>query len=148
MEFSSDTFVLDASVFAKWFFVEEMSEKAIPFMEALRNQKIRVVLPEGCLLEFNSICIKKVRRRTLSLDEALQHLDSMLGLPIVWYPDRELLDVSLENSFHFEISAYDALYVSLAEVYVAPLVTADKGLFRACKGRFDFIEYLGDLGEK
>lgn len=61
------------------------------------------------------------------------------------YADFELADVALENALRFNISAYDGLYLALAEIYVAPLVTADETLLQACRGRFDFIESLKDL---
>ena len=68
-----------------------------------------------------------------------------MKLSLERYSDRELSDVALENALQYGISVYDALYVSLAEIYVAPLVTADETLFKACKGRFDFILSLEEI---
>lgn len=145
MKFSSDIFILDMSVLAKCFFKEEDSEKANSFLQALHQEKIKIVLPEIGFSEFASACWKYVRKQIISIDEALARVDSFIKLPLQWYPDKELLEVALENGYYYGISVYDALYVSLAEVYVAPLVTADKNLYRACHKRFDFIEYLPDM---
>ncbi len=145
MKFSSDTFILDNSVLAKCFFTEEGTDKANCFLEALHQGKIKIIIPEIGFAEFGNTCWKHVRKELISIDEALGFVDSLVKLPVQWYPDSELLDVALENGYHYGISVYDALYVSLAEVYVAPLVTADKNLFEACRKRFDFIEFLGDM---
>lgn len=145
MEFSSDIFILDNSVLAKCFFKEKGTEEANFFLRGLDQGEIKIILPEICFAEFGSTCLKQVRRRIISIDEALRHVDSLIKLPVQWFPDRELLNVAVENAYYFDISIYDALYVSLAEVYVSPLVTADKALYNACHGRFDFIEFLEDV---
>ena len=148
MEFSSDIFVLDNSVLVKCFFNEEGTEKAASFLQGFREKRIRIVLPEFALSEFANTCLKKVRKKIALMSQALRHLNALVELPLEWYRDRELLDVALENGYFFGISVYDALYVSLAEIYMAPLVTADKALYKACHGRFDFIEYLGEMDSK
>lgn len=140
-----EIFVLDASVAAKWFFKEEMSEKSLVFLERLRRREIRVVVPEFFYSELGSVCSKRVRRDKIPVKQAITYSDSLSELPLQPYSDRELADVALENAFLFNISVYDALYVSLAEIYCAPFVTADKALFEKCRKRFDFIEYLGDI---
>lgn len=113
-------------------------------MERLSRQEIRIVVPEIFYSELASTCWKSVKRRGVPIGCAIAYLDCVMDLPLETYSDRELSDVALENALRFNISVYDALYLSLAEVYLAPFVTADEALVKACK-RFDFIEFLGDV---
>lgn len=138
-------FIFDASVAVKWFFEEKLSEKAKQFLILLNDGKIEIVVPEFFYLEFANVCWKKFKMGLVSVTQALRALDDIVELSLTRYSDYELSDVALENALRFNISAYDGLYVALAEIYVAPLVTADKALLKACQGRFDFIEPLSEV---
>ena len=140
-----EIFVIDASLAVKWFFREPESEQALRFLERFHLGEIRIVVPEMFYLETANACWKSIRRREIPVEVGMSYLDDLLDLSLETYSDRELSDVALENSLRFNISVYDGAYLALAEVYVAPLVTADRALFNTCKNRFDFIEFLGDL---
>lgn len=137
--------VVDASVGAKWFFEEALQEKALHLIEGAKQNLITLIVPEFFYIELASVCRKRVRGKKISVGDALDALDRIVGLPLTKYSDAELSDVALENALRFGISVYDGLYLALAEIYVAPLVTADEILLKACKGRFDFIESLQDF---
>lgn len=145
---SVEQFVFDASVVAKWFFEEELKEEADFLFERVKRNEIAIVVPETLYVELASVFRKKVQQKIVTLHDALETFDRAMGFPFKSYPTQEICDVALENALHFGITVYDALYLSVAEIYVAPFVTADRSLFQACRGRFDFIEYLGDLKEK
>lgn len=134
--------VIDSSVAAKWIFDEELKEKAVSLLERVRHKEIRAVVPEIFYIEMANICWKWVRRKAMRYETVVNALDSILELPLERYSDNELADVALENASRFNISAYDGAYLALAEIYAAPLITADEALLRACRGRFDFIERL------
>ena len=140
-----EQFILDASVGAKWFFKEDCQKEAATFLERHKEGAIQIIVPERFYLEFASVCWKRARKKLIKFKEAVKIFDDMVKLPLSRYPDIELVDVTLENAMIFGISVYDALYISLAEVYVAPLVTADKALYEKCRKRFNFIEYLGNI---
>ena len=137
--------ILDASVGAKWLFPEELSEKALALLERSASHQIRIIVPEFFYVELANICWVKVKRKLATIDSTIKGLDYVISLPFVRYSDLELADVALENSLRFNISAYDGFYLALAEIYVAPLVTADDTLLKACRGRFDFIEPLSEV---
>jgi len=140
-----DTFILDASVGVKWFFHEEASDKALTFLERLDQKKIRIVVPEIFYMELASACWKREKKREISEEYAIKIPHRIESFSLEKYPDYELFGVALDNALHYEISVYDAVYLSLAEIYLAPLVTADQMLLKACQGRFDFIESLRDV---
>ena len=137
--------ILDASVGAKWIFEEEMSDKAGWFLEQIHQKEIEGIVPEFFFSEISNVCWVKVRKNIASIDYAMDALDKIFSFPLLACSDKELSDVALENALRFKISAYDGLYLALAEVYVAPLVTADETLFNVCHKRFEFIEFLGDI---
>jgi len=136
-------FILDASVGVKWLFkAEEGADRAALFIEKFERKEIKIYVPEFFYIELANACWVKVRKRLADIDSVVEGLDRILALSLTPYPDTELADVALENSLRFNISAYDGLYLALAEIYVAPLVTADERLLEICRGRFDFIESL------
>lgn len=138
-------FIFDASVAVKWFFDEDEDEKARRFLKLLLRKEIEIIVPELFYCEFANACWKKVSKKLVSPTYASQALDDIQDLPLERYPDYELYDVAFGNAIQYGISSYDGFYVALAEIYVAPLVTADEILLKACRGRFDFIESLKDL---
>lgn len=140
-----DTIILDASVAVKWFFEEEASDKADLLMNSVEKEQIEALVPEIFYSEFASSCWKKIRNKEAAISYGIRALESLTALPLKRYSVFELADVALVNALQYKISVYDALYVALAEVYVAPLVTADETLLKACRGRFDFIEPLSEF---
>lgn len=140
-----DTVVVDASVGVKWFFEEELSEKALDCLGMFDKNKLNIVVPEIFYSEIASACWKRARKKSITIERAIRAQDRLMSFSFEKYSDRELSDVALTNALQFGISVYDGLYLALAEVYFSPLITADKALFNKCKGKFDFIEYLGDF---
>jgi predicted nucleic acid-binding protein len=140
-----DILILDASVGAKWFFKEEMWEKATLLMEHVTEEEVRIVVPEIFYSELANTWWRRVKRKIVSVDDAIQALGTVMNLSLERYPDWEIVDIALENSLRFKISIYDSLYLALAEIYLAPLVTADEILYKTCRSRFDFIEFLPDF---
>lgn len=137
--------IMDASVAIKWFFDESETDKARSFLRRLREKEVQMIVPELFYYEFANTCWKKVKKKLASFDDASQALDQLMELPLTRYRDEELADVAFTNAAQYDISAYDGLYLALAELYVAPLVTADEDLLARCRGRFDFIESLKNL---
>jgi predicted nucleic acid-binding protein len=70
---------------------------------------------------------------------AREPLDDFLDLPIERYPHTLLLPRIWELRDNF--SAYDAVYVTLAEALAAPLLTSDRRLARAARKHTD-VEVL------
>lgn len=134
--------VIDASVAAKWLVEESQKKEAGVLLAELCQNQREVIVPEFFYSEIANICWKWVRRKMMEVKDAIKALDFVLSLPLKRYPDQELADVALENALRLNVSVYDGIYIAVAEIYVAPLITADEALLRACRGRFDFIEPL------
>ncbi len=70
-----------------------------------------------------------VLTRTVSADSASTAVLGLLDAPIIRYPHRPFVERAWE--LRGQLTAYDALYVALAEALDATLVTTDRRLARA-----------------
>ena len=141
-----ETYVIDASVGLKWYFDEAGKESADFLADQLREKKIQLVVPEFFYAECANVLRTKVRRRMIKSADAIKMLDELLQLPLKRYSDWELSDSALEDALQWDLTVYDAMYVALAEIYVAPFVTADEQILKALRNRFDFILPLNEIG--
>ena len=137
--------VVDASVGVKWFLDENDREKAIAILDQMERREIEVIIPDIFYLELANVFQKGFRKGLIRFEEAQKSFEKIENLPLKRHRHEDLFDVALDNAMIFGITTYDAIYLSLAEIYLVPLVTADKEFYQACKKRFDFIEYLGDI---
>lgn len=138
--------VLDASVGVKWFSKEALSDKADYLLDRLEKQEIKIVVPEFFFLEIANVFQMKVKQKQIDYSYASQEISKIMHLSLDSRLDREFADIAMENAIYYSISVYDALYVSLAETYLIPLVTADEKLVKTCRAKgFDFIESLEAL---
>jgi len=80
-------------------------------------------------VEVTQVLRRLERAGTLSTGRAEEALDDLRALRIVRHPTLGLLDRIW--TLRRNLSAYDALYVALAEALEAPLVTTDQRLSRA-----------------
>ncbi len=140
-----ETYVVDASVGAKWFFSETGEEAASYLLQCLQRRKMKLIVPDFFYIEIGNVCRNRVRKKEINSSAALAIMDHVAQFPIARYPDGDLWDVAFENAIQFDISVYDALYIALAEIYTVPLITADEVLVKICKNRFDFILSLSEL---
>lgn len=121
--------VVDASVAAKLYFLEEDSDEA------------RLILKSGATLlssdllfiEMASVAAKRVRRGLSSVAEASLAVTSVRTLIDYVTPVGELADRAFEIAQEHGLSAYDASYLALAEVSGAKVVTADVKLLRRAR---------------
>jgi len=140
------TYAVDASVAVKWFLEEEDQDIAVRLADQFEENKIRLVVPDFFFVEMANVFWSKTAGNLLKVSEGIVMMDKLMELGLKRYSDHELSDVALENALHLDISVYDAMYVSLAEIYTAPLVTADLDLIKACRRKqFHWIAPLQDL---
>jgi predicted nucleic acid-binding protein len=119
-------FVLDASVAAKLFFIEDASERAVDAVRAADW----LIAPDLLFLEMASIAAKNVRRATASQEQAARAVHSLSALLDETIGAPELAPRAFELAAAHGFSAYDAAYLALAEARGFGLLTADTGLVR------------------
>jgi predicted nucleic acid-binding protein len=71
------------------------------------------------------------RRGVIDAGRSREALKDLLDLPVIRYPTLQLAERAWE--LRSNLTAYDAMYVALAEALDATLVTADGGLARAAR---------------
>jgi predicted nucleic acid-binding protein len=122
-------FVIDASVAVKWYIPEPFSEQAVYYLELLREGKAKLLAPELIIAELGNILWKKELSGELARDEVQLIGETMANsFPAELTEARLLLPAALEIAFELKLALYDSLYLALAIVKMATLVTADKKL--------------------
>jgi predicted nucleic acid-binding protein len=118
------TLVLDTSVAAAWYLPETFAPEARRWRDLLIAGEVRMLVPSLHYWQMANVLRTYVRRGEIDTTVAREvytlHLDAPLESA---EPDRErVLDVALE----YEATAYDAVYITLALLNDAPLLTAER----------------------
>lgn len=123
------TVVVDASVAAMWFLPEEHSGHAF----ALLASGNELAAPDLLRVEVASALLKAVRRRQVKADYAANALLTLRLPALKLLPTLEHLDSAFAIAERHGGSLYDALYISVARLLDAPLVTNDSRLATVAK---------------
>ena len=140
---------VDASVAAKWSFVEEYSGQARALLRRALEQQEPIVAPPLLPSEVANIIRQRLRQGQVQLDEARALLAQFLALPVALQAPEALYDRSLVLADQHNLPAvYDAHYVALAEILGTTLWTADQRLLRILGGggRLSFVRWIADFG--
>jgi len=136
---------VDASVAAKWVLAEEHSARALALFYDSAAAREPVVIPPLLPLEVTNIIRQRVRRGTLTVDDAEHALEEFLTFPLTLTtspsPHTEALRLANQHNLP---AAYDAYYLALAETAGAVLWTADQRLLRAVGTILPFVRWIGD----
>lgn len=129
--------MVDASVLANAVADDETDGAQARAVLAGRN----VNAPELVDVEVVSVLRRRWLAKTLSARRFATAVDDLGVLPVQRFPMRSLLTRAYE--LRANVSAYDAVYVALAEGLGCPLLTADRRLARAPGVRCT-VRVLGD----
>jgi|SRR3989344_3668406 len=121
------TLIIDASVAVKWFLNEENSDIAINLKNSFLKGELILIAPDLIILEI----LNALRYNRQKKDELIRANKDVLELNLNLIKiNNELLMKTIENSIKYNITVYDALYVTLAQVHGTFLITVDKGLYK------------------
>jgi len=117
--------VVDASVVIKWFLNEKKSEKVTELIKKHIKNEILIIVPELIFLEIlNALRFKKEHQNRLhSVNKALQNAQFYI-VNITF----ELINSAINISIEYDLTLYDALYASLAQIHECELITEDEKL--------------------
>jgi len=87
-----------------------------------------ILAPQLLLAEAANVLLRKQRRGELSADELRELLPAVEALPIRYCEHETLLLPATDLALAHGLSAYDALYLALAERHAAKLLTCDAQL--------------------
>jgi predicted nucleic acid-binding protein len=119
-----DEVILDASVAAKVCITESDSVSA----RALARSGTQLIAPELIFAEVANVAVKRLRRGDIPLDIAEAMMISVVSLVHEAVPIAGLVGRAFALAADHGLSAYDAIYVALAEERGCDLVTADMRL--------------------
>ncbi len=125
----ADEVVIDASVAAKCFFSEVGSDEARRFVAA----GAVLIAPDLIFAEIASVASKKVRRGEITEQLGRDAVEALADLLDEIAPTRGLVRRAFDLAADHGFSAYDGVYLALAESRMIRVVTADLKLIdRTC----------------
>lgn len=141
------TYVIDASVAAKWFLPatgETLTAEALELLKRYAVGKVRFLVPDLFWAEVGNVLWKAVRLKRLSQRsaEAALHATRERNFPTV--SSHSLLEAAFIIASTFDRTVYDALYVALALQSKSELVTADERLANALAAHLP-VKWLGSV---
>jgi len=139
------TLVVDASVAAKLFVEEDLSEAALSVLD-VSNQ---LHAPDFLFLEMDNVICKWVRRGVITESEGGDIRAAFRRIPIKVHPFVSLRDSAYYIANQTRRSVYDCLYVALAVFLNGWMVTADRRLYKGLvSGPFgEHVMWVEDIGE-
>lgn len=135
------SFVLDCSMALAWCFHDEQTPATTKVRDSLATETAFVPLVLWDLEVRNALLVAHRRGRIRSVEGNAKLL---AGLPIerVAAPIDSVLELAVDH----RLSAYDALYLALAQQQRVPLATLDAALAKAALATQ--VEVLGDLQQR
>ena len=139
-------YVLDCSLVADWFAPGLLSSRVDRVLSDTKSGKIEAHAPDLLKIEFGHFLTKRVRRREMSRESAIEAWSDFLMLPIQFHP----VGPSAESAFDLAITQhatiYDGCYVALATELGGLVLTSDEGMSNAfVKG--GLVRLVGDGSE-
>jgi predicted nucleic acid-binding protein len=126
-------YIVDASIALKWYYRknEKDLEKTEKLYGFLWSDKEMLMAPELIVYEI----LNTLRLKTdIAPEDVSLIISSIFQVLLLLDTEKEFLENVFNNSRELNISYYDSIYVTFSEKYNAPLVTADKKLYKACQG--------------
>jgi len=141
------TFVLDASVAAKWAMPlaeEPLTAESLRLFKRYRDGEVDFVVPDIFWAELGNVLWKGARRGRWSRDDAESAAKDFALRDFVTVSSLALLPEAFVIAFNYDRSIYDCFYAALAVQAKADLITADERLANALAARFP-VKWLGAM---
>jgi predicted nucleic acid-binding protein len=104
-------------------------------------------VPDLLYIECANVLWKYTRRLGYDARLARDNLEDLSKLALTSIPTELLFRSAFELAREYNISAYDAVYMSLARSTGTDLVTADKRLVRQVQRAIPSVRFIGDFKE-
>jgi predicted nucleic acid-binding protein len=137
--------ILDASVLISAFFPDKAQSQAQAVLRAYATGHEHLKAPALIAYEVTNAVWQAERRGRISSTQADEILQAASGLEIELLPFH--WGESLPLARKFNLSAYDAAYLSLADAFREKLITADGCLYHAVHAKLKWVLWLGDYAE-
>jgi predicted nucleic acid-binding protein len=121
---------VDASVAVKWYFREIYREAAL----RLLDDRYELLAPDLLIAEFANVAWKYVRRGDATAAEARAALNELLSVPLKVHTATAVMPAAFDIACETGRTAYDSIYLTLAQIQGCQLVTADRRFYDAMQG--------------
>jgi predicted nucleic acid-binding protein len=137
--------VLDASVVLKLVLREDLSDRADALIQATLQRGEPLYVPPLARYEVTNALLQRVRRGLMTEGQAQSVLSDLFQLRLLPVEPPRLHALALTFAVSSLIrSAYDAAYVTLAQLLGVELWTADRNLLNALGDRAPWVRWIGD----
>jgi predicted nucleic acid-binding protein len=139
------SYVLDASVAAKWFLPhagETLVEESLEILNDYAKGRTALLVPDLFWPELGNIFWKAVRAGRMSRESAEEAVLAITSQKFPTSSSLPLLSDAFGIAVSFQRTVYDSIYVALAITSGRPLLTADERLANALAAHFP-IRWLG-----
>ena len=134
------TYVVDASVAARFLLVEELSDNAGQILKDFLDGVIDLRTPQLLVYEVGNALSMSVLNGFITVHEAGQKLHSLLKLKMnILSLDEKDHQAILAWSTENEVTYYDGAYVISSKKIGAPLITADDLLYEKAKRKIPVV---------
>lgn len=127
--------VADASFCGAWILAAEFSEEADRLLSQLIKGTVQLVVPALWHYEMMNLLRSALRRKRLVPEDVSEAIDALEQVPIILedLPGGPARRRIFHLAVQFDLSAYDAAYLELADRLKIRLVTCDAKLKAAAK---------------
>jgi predicted nucleic acid-binding protein len=142
-----NTYVIDASVAAKWILPasgETLTREALELLKGYTAGDVRFVVPDLFWAELANVLWKAVRQGRVRVASAESGLRAMRDRNFPTVSSHTLLVEAFAIAIAFDRAVYDSLYVALAVTSKSQMVTADERLANALAAHLP-VKWLGSL---
>ena len=128
-------YVVDASTAVKLYLTEPLVAEAVALFDLLTAiPRAAFHVPDLFYVECANIFWKQVRKGVLTAAQVAAFDADLRALPLNRVPTFELTVSALPIATTYDVTAYDACYLALAQRLGIPLVTADQKLHNKLAG--------------
>jgi predicted nucleic acid-binding protein len=134
--------VLDTSVIGKWFKEETNSKIALKIREEFYQGKHEIVIPDLVLYELSNAL-----RYDKKFNEELAYtsIDSLIDMELnIVLPTEEIIKNAISLALKYDVTVYDAIFLSLSQIIDATFITADEKLYEKIK-KLRNVKFLKDF---
>jgi len=131
-------YVVDASVVLKWFtqLDEGDIDKANLLREKFRNREVELLAPELLIYEVTNVLRYKLDLDISDINSAVESIFEMRLLKSI---GQETMKKAVKIARDFDVTVYDATYLSFAESIHSLLITVDERFYEKVHHRPDVI---------
>jgi len=135
-------YVIDTSVVVKWFVEEKDSNIALEILEYYRLGKFTIIVPDLLVYEFVNVLRYN---KSFNRSEKKECIDILYDLDLYFVsPYKTLIENAEKIAEEKDITAYDSIFIALAEEIKCKFITADEKLFRKVS-RLPFVNLLSNI---